>query len=219
MAVRTIAELEDRLDNALAWRRIELQTIKSQIRAAYKNSAHSPLTRALARSGIALLYAHWEGYVKESCQAYVDYVAKRRLKVGELNDGLLKVVLDQLNRRSVSGDESAMTALMDAIRTPDNARARIPRDTIVDTKSNLRSTVLSDILKCIGFDPAEFLTKNNLIDKTLCDGRNAIAHGRDYYPNPDEFDSLHDEVMSMLTEIRATIILHAQEQRYRRTFQ
>ncbi|MFE9095529.1 MAE_28990/MAE_18760 family HEPN-like nuclease [Streptomyces sp. NPDC007264] len=118
MAVRTIGELEDRLDNALAWRRIELQTLKSQIRATYRNSAHSPLTRALARSGIALLYAHWEGYVKESCQAYVDYVAKRRLKVGELNDGLLKVVLDQLNRRSASGDESAMMALMEAVRTP-----------------------------------------------------------------------------------------------------
>lgn len=216
MAVRTIGELEDRLDNALAWRRIELQTLKSQIRAAYKNSAHSPLTRALARSGIALLYAHWEGYVKESCQAYVDFVAKRRLKVGELNDGLLKVVLDQLNRRSVSGDEAAMQALMEAVRTPDNARARIPRDTIVDTKSNLRSIVLSEILRCIGFEPDAFLTKNNLIDKTLCDGRNAIAHGRDYYPNPDEFDSLHDEVMSMLSDIRSTIMLHAQEKRYRR---
>lgn len=216
MAVRTIEELEDRLDSALSWRRIELQTLKSQIRSSYRNSAHSPLTRALARSGIALLYAHWEGYVKESCQAYVDYIAKRRLKVGELNDGLLKVVLDQLNRRSASGDESAMISLMEAVRAPGNSRARIPRDTIVDTKSNLRSTVLSEILQCIGFDPTTFLTKNNLIDRTLCDGRNAIAHGRDYYPNPDEFDTLHDEVMLMLTQIRSTIMLHAQEQKYRR---
>ncbi|MEU0927209.1 MAE_28990/MAE_18760 family HEPN-like nuclease [Streptomyces malaysiensis] len=216
MAVRTIVELEDRLDTALAWRRIELQTLKAQIQAAYKNSAQSPLTRALARSGIALLYAHWEGYVKESCQAYVDYVAKRRLKVGELNDGLLKVVLDQLNRRSVSGDEAAMLALMEAVRAPDSTRARIPRDTIVDTKSNLRSTVLSEILLCVGFDPEIFLTKNNLIDKTLCDGRNAIAHGRDFYPDPDEFESLHDEVMGMLEEIRDTILMHARDKRYRR---
>lgn len=216
MAVRTVGELEDHLDAALAWRRIELQTLKAQIQAAYQNSTQSPLTRVLARSGIALLYAHWEGYVKESCQAYVDYVAKRRLKIVELNDGLLKVVLGQLNRRSVSGDEAATLALIQAVRRPDIARARIPKDSIVDTKSNLRSTVLSEILNYIGFDPDAFLTKNNLIDKTLCDGRNAIAHGRDFYPDPDEFDTLHDEVMSMLEEIRDTILLHARDQRYRR---
>lgn len=216
MAVRTVSELEDRLDAALAWRRIELQTLKSQIRAAYKSSTHSPLTRALSRSGIALLYAHWEGYVKEACQAYVDFVAKRRLKVAELNDGFLKVVLNQLNKRSAAGDEAAVVALMEAVRTPDSARARIPKDTIVDTKSNLRSSVLGEILSCIGFDPDGFSTKNNLIDKTLCDGRNAIAHGRDYYPNPDEFDSLHDEVMAILEEIRDTILLHARDKTYRR---
>lgn len=216
MAARTIEELEDRLDAALAWRRIELQTLKTQIQVAYKSSTHSPLTRALARSGIALLYAHWEGYVKEACQAYVDYVAKRRLKVGELNDGLLRVVLDQLHKRSTSGDEAARLALMEAVRTPENARARIPRDTIVDTKSNLRSAVLAEILHCIGFESDTFMTKNNLIDKTLCDGRNAIAHGRDYYPNPDEFDSLHDEITTMLESIRDTIMLHARDKKYRR---
>ncbi|MFD8890351.1 MAE_28990/MAE_18760 family HEPN-like nuclease [Streptomyces sp. NPDC059566] len=216
MAVRTVGELQDRLDNALAWRRIELHALKSEIRTAYARSSHAPLTRALARSGIALLYAHWEGYVKEACQAYVDYVAKRRLKVNELNDGLLKVVLDQLNRRSASGDEAAMLSIMEAVRLPDVARAKIPRDSIVDTKSNLRSIVLSDILGCIGFDPDVFATKSNLIDKTLCDGRNAIAHGRDYYPNPEEFESLHDEVMEMLTEIRGTIMAHARDKKYRR---
>ncbi|MEU1190996.1 MAE_28990/MAE_18760 family HEPN-like nuclease [Streptomyces sp. NPDC005859] len=216
MAIRTVDELGDRLDGALGWRRIELQTLKSQIRSAYKNSPHSPLTRALSRSGVALLYAHWEGYVKEACQAYVDHVAKRRLKVGELNDGFLKVVLDQLNKRSAAGDQAASLALMEAVRQPENARARIPKDSIVDTKSNLSSAVLADIMNCVGFDSIDFSTKNNLIDKTLCNGRNAIAHGRDYYPSPPEFDSLHDDVLGMLEDIRDLIMTHARDKKYMR---
>lgn len=217
MAVRTVDELGDNLDAALAWRRIELYTLKSQIQVTHKQSPHSPLSRALARSGVALLYAHWEGYVKEACQAYVDYVAKRRLKMDELNDGLLKVVLHQLNRRTAAGDEAALISLMEAIRDPLVARARIPKSSIVDTKSNLRSDVLAEILACVGFDSSSFSTKDNLIDKTLCDGRNSIAHGRDYYPNPGEFDTLHAEVMSMLEEIRDMIMNHARDKKYRRS--
>ncbi len=164
-----------------------------------------------------MLYAHWEGYVKEACQAYVDFVVRKKLLVSELNDGLLKVVLHHLNRRTLSGDEAASATLMMAIRTSGVVRATIPKDVIVDTKSNLRAAVLKDILDCIGFSDGKFSTKQNLIDKTLCDARNNIAHGKDFFPNPKEFDSLHDEVMEMLDDIRDLILQHAREKKYRRS--
>jgi MAE_28990/MAE_18760-like HEPN len=76
MAINTIDDLQDRLDSAISWRRVELSALKSAVEQAENRSPGSPLSRALARSGVAMLYAHWEGFVKEACQAYVDYVAK-----------------------------------------------------------------------------------------------------------------------------------------------
>ena len=84
MAVRTVAELQNSLDDNLSWRRIELAAMTTEIERRERTSPGSPLARALARSGIALLYAHWEGYTKDACQHYVDFVTMGRLKYGEL---------------------------------------------------------------------------------------------------------------------------------------
>ena len=217
MALHTLNDLQDRLDQSLGWRRIELLALRSQIESSARKSAESPLARALARAGIALLYAHWEGYVKDSCQAYVDFVAKRRLKFNELNDGLLKISLEHLHKRTSSGDQAAIDALLEAIREPDRSRARIPKDSIVDTKSNLRASVLTQILECIGFDAGRFETKANLIDHRLCDGRNGIAHGRDLFPRATDFVELHAEVVSMLEDVRSMILSAAKMSEYRRS--
>ena len=114
MGIRTLDELADRLDEGMAWRRIELQSLKTAISEAEGRSPRSPLTRALARSGVALLYAHWEGYVKDSCVAYVEYIARRRLRCDELNDGLLITVLESLGKRMSSGDEESAASPLGA---------------------------------------------------------------------------------------------------------
>jgi MAE_28990/MAE_18760-like HEPN len=216
MPVRTIDELGDRLDEGIAWRKVELQALKSAISEAERRSSGSPLARALARSGVALLYAHWEGYVKDSCTAYVDFLARRRLRCGELNDGLLRTVLEGLAKRMATGDEEAREFLFDAIRRPDLSRARIPKSSMVDTKSNLRYRVLEEILLKIGLSADEFATKDKLIDVTLCDSRNSIAHGRDFFPSPDDFPALMDEVMGMMEQVRELILSAARLTSYRR---
>lgn len=215
MPIRTADDLADRLDEGLAWRRIELQALKAAISDAEKQSAGSPLSRALARSGLALLYAHWEGYVKESCTAYVEFVAKRRLRCDELSDGLLRTVLESLGKRITTGDEDALLTLLDAVRKPDNARARIPKIAMVDTKSNLRFHVLADILIKIGFSAEPFSTKDKLIDVSLCDRRNSIAHGREDFPVPGDFTELLTEVISMMEQIRDIIMSGARLKAYR----
>jgi hypothetical protein len=216
MSIRTIDELGDRLDEGIAWRRIELQALKSAISEAESRSSGSPLARALARSGVALLYAHWEGYAKDSCTAYVEYVARRRLRCSELNDGLLRTVLESLGKRMATGDEEAREALFEAVRRPDTSRARIPKMSMVETKSNLRYQVLSDLLIKIGLSADGFATKDKLIDVTLCDSRNSIAHGRDFFPSPDDFPQLMSEVVGMMEQMRDLLISAARLSSYRR---
>jgi hypothetical protein len=215
MPIRTADELADRLDAGIAWRRVELQALKAAISEAERKSAGSPLSRALARGGIALLYAHWEGYVKDSCTAYVEFVAKRRLRCDELCDGFLRAFLESLGKRILTGDEDAMLTLVDAIRKPDGARARVPKLTMVDTKSNLRFEVLTTLLDKIGFSAERFSTKGKLIDVALCDRRNSIAHGREDFPAPGDFAELFTEVIDMMEEIRDIIMSGARLKAYR----
>ena len=217
MPVRTIEELADRLDEGMAWRRIELQALKAAVSDAEKQSPSSPLSRALARSGVAMLYAHWEGYVKDSCTAYVEFIAKRRLRCDELCDGLLRAVLESLSRRAVIGDEEAVLTLVDAVRRPSDSRVRIPKLTIVDTKSNLRFKVLCEILNQIGFSADDFNTKDKLIDVSLCDRRNSIAHGREDYPPPGDFAMLLSEVFEMMERVGDMIMAGARMKSYRRS--
>lgn len=216
MPVRTVDELADRLDEGMAWRRVELQALKAAITDAERQSPNSPLSRALARSGVAMLYAHWEGYVKDACTAYVEFIARRRLRCDELSDGLLRTVLESLGRRAVTGDGEALSALIDAVRRPSDSRARIPKLAMVDTKSNLRFKVLCEILTQIGFSADDFMTKDKLIDVSLCDQRNSIAHGRENFPTPGDFTTLLNEVFEMMECVGDTIMSGARMKSYRR---
>lgn len=216
MPVRTVDDLEDRLDEGIAWRRIELQALKAAIVDAEQRSPASPLSRALARSGVTMLYAHWEGYVKDSCSAYVEFVTIRRLRCNELSDGLLRTVLESLGRKTGAGDEEALQALVDAVRRPSDSRARIPKSTMIDTKSNLRFKVLCDILLSIGFSSENFVTKDKLIDKSLCDRRNSIAHGREDFPPAGDFADLLTDVLEMMEEVRSLIMAGARLKSYKR---
>lgn len=216
MAVRTVAELQNSLDDNLSWRRIELAAMTTEIERRERTSPGSPLARALARSGIALLYAHREGYTKDACQHYVDFVTMRRLKYGELSDGFVLTALRELLRRTFNGDPGAEADLLEAVRRPATARARIPRKTAVNTQSNLRHDVLIEILSLVGLPSQQVSTKKNMIDRSLCEARNDIAHGRDHYPTVASFTALRTEVLEMLEWLRDGLLENARTQAYRR---
>ena len=206
MAARTLAELEQLLDDSLGWRRIEMATIKTNLDSAYSKGPSSPLTRALARSAVAMMYAHWEGFARDAFTAYVDFLARRRLKMSELNDGLVRTVFASLGRRLASGDSVAAELLIDALRTPSSARAPIPKASMSNTKANLRAEVLHELFASVGLDSSDFETKTHLIDRMLCDARNEIAHGRENFPTAIEFAALRDEVVPMMEAIRDKIV-------------
>jgi hypothetical protein len=213
----TTEDLGDSLDTSLAWRRAEMHSLKSEIALIAPVSANAPRSRALRRSAVALLYAHWEGYTKDACQAYLDFVARRRLKFGELNDSF---VLLGARRAAISvggGDPGAEAKLIELVRGGSEMRAVIARAGVVNTKSNLRHDVLVDILRSLGLPCDVFQLKAALIDRSLCDLRNDIAHGRDACPTSAEFADLHDEVLGMMVDVQNLVISAAASGRYRYT--
>ena len=72
MKIKNIEELEDRIDGELAWRKKELISIKNDIRSS-ENKDISERSR-LIRSGIAMLYAHWEGAIKSLAENTILYM-------------------------------------------------------------------------------------------------------------------------------------------------
>lgn len=214
MPTRTVGELQDALDASLAWRRIELSALKAEVERSSARGHSSPLSRAMARSALAMLYAHWESFARDALKAYVDYLSRRRLKFEQLNAGLLRTVFLSLHRRIMSGDESALESLIEAVRPPTMSRAQIPRNSMLNTRSNLRFDVLCEILDSVGIDSAEFETKAQLIDRSLCDARNEIAHGREQYPSPEDVTDLHDLVVNIMQTIRDRVLEAARTESY-----
>ncbi|MEV5833913.1 MAE_28990/MAE_18760 family HEPN-like nuclease [Nocardia sp. NPDC052112] len=215
MSVRTVGELQDCVDDALAWRRIELSALKGLIEQHDSRNSISPTARGLRRAGIAMLYAHWEGFAKEALQGYVDFVSRRRLKFAELNDGLLYTALMSMFHRVKSGDAIAAESMIGMVRSAGQQRAQFPKNQLVDTQSNLRSAVLAKILANSGLRSDIFDLKVNLIDRRLCDARNSVAHGRGLFPDVGEFSILHDEVIGMMEILRDLVLASARSESYR----
>jgi hypothetical protein len=215
VAVRTIDELQDALDSTLSWRRVELSALKGLVEQHDSKSQSLPASRSLRRAGVAMLYAHWEGFTKECLQAYVDFLARRRPILAELNDGLLQTALLHALRKAESGDDAAKETIVEAIRRRGEVRFQLPKSQMVNTQSNLRSAVLMRMLQDFGLDSIGFELREQLIDRRLCDIRNSIAHGRDACPVVGEFSDLHKEVVGMMEELRDLVLTAARTGSYK----
>lgn len=210
--MRTLGDLEDSLAQDLAWRRSELHGLLSQAR-----SAKGPVGASLCRAGVALLYAHWEGYAKHSLSQYLKYVARRKLKLHELQDCFAAMALEgeMAKSQGMSRAEQAIRRV-NLMRDGGESRYLLPSRDGVDTQSNLNSELTCDILRSLGLDSAPFETKSNLIDYNLLRARNRIAHGEWEAPTLDQYTELHSEVFVMMETVRNLVIEAAENSRYRR---
>ncbi len=211
MTARTAEELQDLLDADLAWRRTEMQALLAQVRAA-RGTTRAALTRA----GLALLYAHWEGYAKHALSEYLRFVARRKLKMRELHPGFVAMAVDAEMRRLPDLSTTQLrNAMVRRLLEPGDDRPHIPARE-VDTRSNLNSEVCRELLETLGLDAAPFETKGALIDYRLLRARNEIAHGRWSAVEADDYEELHDEVITMVVTVRNLVMRAADEGHYRR---
>lgn len=81
MKIRTLDQVIAKVADERPWRIREITMLK----ASCYNSNLSEQVRAVQRRAfIPIAYAHWEGFVKATGQAYLDFVASQRLKLAEL---------------------------------------------------------------------------------------------------------------------------------------
>lgn len=165
--------LEEILNN-LDQRRLEI----TNLRRVVQNYIDKPLKATAIRMAIPMLYAQWEGYVREVCQLYLEFIETSGTKIRELRADLLAYLwtsvlkplsggLDFMRKKNVA--ELAHTCMENPVKFAENER-------MINTKSNLNYDVLLDISNHLCLDISTLIPLKNHLD-ALVHLRNNIAHG------------------------------------------
>ena len=209
MAIRTKEQLLDKVDNEMSWRLKEIHDLKT---IASSSSVSKLRKKVLFRTGVALLYAHWEGFIKCTGSYYLEYVSFQRLPINKLKNNFVTLIYkNQIDVSNTSNKYSIFDSIVETLIEKNTSKAKVPFKSIIQTKSNLSSVVLKEIIWCLGFDYSKFATKEYIIDTRLVSKRNHVAHGESMPISETEFIEMVDEVLALLrifkTEIENSTML------------
>lgn len=210
MSVRTAEELSDRLASDLIWRKKEL-TVLSKLATTATPDREAVLVRSL----VAILYAHWEGFLRTAGDSYLEYLRRRRLKYSDLTTNFVALGLQARVREAASRTNlEELMQLFDAFRNGLEQRSRLPKLS-VDAESNLSSRVLKDMTTSLGINYEAFELKKVLIDERLLRNRNHVAHGDFLEVDAADALVLKDEIVGLMELFRDEIENAVAQTRYR----
>ncbi len=172
---------------------------------------------AIRRAAVPVLYAHWEGFIKHTADAYLKYVSRRRLPYSVLVDGLAALRVETiLLDSSGPSRRQRYRQVVEFLRSDSGPRFAKSKSAHIDTESNLSSSVLRDIVETLGLDYAAFEPNKDVIDKNLLASRNSIAHG-EYHPVKEgDYADLQSAVVGMMDEFYQQVLKAVGEKGYLR---
>ncbi len=216
MKIRTKEQLSDRLSDQLSWRKKELSAVLTMVMQRRESVGFK---RAMIRSGIALLYAHFEGFVKNAATHYLEYIALQRLRYNELATPFLAIcVRSYIGNMVESKKASSFAPIVQILVNNISQRAKLPFNKSIDTESNLSSKVFKEIVWCLNLDYSPYESKEKLLDKRLLKRRNYIAHGEHLQIEESEYNEIHDEVLFILNTLRNQIEGAAIDETFRKSY-
>lgn len=165
----------DIISNDLDWREKEIASMRILLSG---NSLNKSQRTALLRAAWAMLYAHYEGFIKNTLTIFYDEAEKTvckcenlpvTTKAFALRDPLKKI--KTLSHCDLLNKIENFTAEYLAIH---------PKFPDVDTTSNLWPHVLMDLLKTADLN-TDIIERHEAKLRTLVSRRNSIAHGEKNY--------------------------------------
>ena len=170
------------------------------------------------RAGVPLMYAHWEGFVKNTAQLYLNFVLTQKLKTKELNTCFVALSKRKLiNDYKNSGRSAMHNRLVKELTEDEFLEKTVSFAISVNTKSNLNSTVFTDIANSIGINTLDFETRFNFIDESLLRRRNEIAHGNYLDIDRDSFIEIVDGVVHLLRLFKTQVENSASLEKYKKS--
>ncbi len=185
----TPEKLREDLENDLLWRQEEMAFLKNQLNNISEESQKNRYRKSL----VAMLYSHFEGFVKISLLTYIQYLNELGVSGRDVNFQIIAASLnnefnayDNLDRKNkffkkeLPEDEnlhrfSRRVDFLEEINGFINNVICID-DSTINTESNLRSVVLKKNLYKIGL-PISMIDEYAKDIDALVNRRNSIAHG------------------------------------------
>lgn len=195
----TKEQLVNKIDKEIGWRKKELKIFKDNI-----PRQPSPMQVAFLRAATAILYAHWEGYVKKVCEFYLDYVSEQNEEHCNLKPQFIALSLNKhfgkLETRNIAEKTKSVKFIVDNL----NVKANFQGKGNINTKSNLRYSVFQDIAFTVNLDETLFAKYETLIDD-LVNARNTIAHGSYHKVFLSTFDNMYADIIEAMETLRTEL--------------
>lgn len=214
MRARTLDELSAYLREDLAWRRKENKALQTLV-----HGSQSFQKQAILRGAIASLYAHWEGFVKTGCRAYLEFVRIRKHRNCDLSIPLLGLALKR-NLRSLHGSDRVDSHLefSDWLLREWERRAKLPDPGEIIRTSNLDSQVFKGYMLGLGLP---YLAKFEIAEKPIIDAlvdvRNHLAHGEWQRVSETDYDQWLTRIDDLMLLVCEQIENAAASSSYRRS--
>lgn len=190
MKIRSLYEFENALDEQFSWRKRELTSIGVSLKHARDHQ-----TKVFFRSGMLLLYAHWEGIIRFSAECFLEYINRQGHHFNQLKPCFLFYAVKETVDTSAKinlANYAAFEKIASLISNPPALKFSINPKTYIATKENqnITSTEFKSIVKKLGLEYLpEYELREKLIDDKLLYYRNPIAHGERSHEEVDDFES------------------------------
>lgn len=199
--IRTIDQLQNILDSEFSWRLKEIANLKIVVRTSENLNK-----KTAVRAAIPLLYGHWEGFVKNASTYYLEFVNGQSLTYRELKSCFVVFgVKRKINDLVSSKNSNASISTLEFLRDELDERAKLKIDSAIRTEFNLSSKVFANIANSIGISTQAYESRYHLIDESLLNRRNHIAHGEYLDVDSEGFRELADEILFLLRSYKTDI--------------
>ncbi|SHF80526.1 MAE_28990/MAE_18760 family HEPN-like nuclease [Vibrio gazogenes] len=199
--IRTINQLQNALDSEFSWRLKEIANLKIVVRTSENLNK-----KTAVRAAIPLLYGHWEGFVKNASTYYLEFVNGQSLTYRKLKScfvvfGVKRKINDLVSSKNSNVSISTLEFLRDEL----DERAKLKIESAIRTEFNLSSKVFANIANSIGINTQAYESRYHLIDESLLNRRNYIAHGEYLDVDSEGFRELADEILFLLRSYKTDI--------------
>ena len=173
--------------------------------------AGGPLETSVVRMAIPMVYALWEGYVKEVCQLYLEHIEDNVSRAADLHPAILGHMWTPDLRRLTGGLNFSRKKLVATLALAAGASpvAFRDREKEVDTKSNLDFDTLRNIADHLCLDISALAGWRNPLN-ALVHLRNNIAHGarpsRLTYPDFNEYAHMALSLMEGFEDVLSSAV-------------
>ena len=198
--VRTTKAFFNSLNDEFVWRRMEIVDARLDVKSISEIKNHR------TRAGVTLTYAHWEGFVKAATELLLNFITHQGVLNRDLNEIFLLFSLRTQVGKIVTTNklDASLDAVNFLVKSMDSP-CRISYKNSIDTGSNLSSAVFDNIAKSIGVDVKPYQYLYPYIDESFVNRRNTIAHGEPLSISREEFYSMTEKVIELMSMYKTDI--------------